>query len=288
MSSSPTGAGSKIATVALRIGQLYGVFVLILAFAQRYLIFPRPQYALQPSMRGGSVIRLGVDEVAIHFPAKKPDIPTFVYFHGNADQLGQGPVHLGQLLSDSYGFGVFAVEYPGYGLAGGSPSEASIIEAADKLLRHLVTPEVSGGLGVESRSLVMFGQSLGCAVAVEIALRGFGGRLVLLSPFESLKAMAVALYPFVAPVASIAPFLFLDKFDNAGKSSAVTIPTLVMHGTEDEIVPFEQGRSLAELIPSASFQPVAGAGHNDLFNRREVLHEIAAFASKLRPADSMP
>merc|ERR1711924_341572 len=195
--------------------------------------------------------------------ARRQGAPT-VFFHGNADQLGQGPAYLGHLLSDKYGLGFFAIEYPGYGVAGGSPSESNINLAAEALLQHLSSSSKDGGLGVDRESVVLFGQSIGCAVAVEMAVRGFGAGMVLVSPFESLAAMAVALYPFVAPVAKLTPWLLLDKFDNAGKGKHISIPTLVMHGTEDEIVPFQQGKHLANTIQSASFLPVLGSGHNDI------------------------
>merc|ERR1711998_743485 len=105
----------------------------------------------------------------------------------------------------------------------------SINEASVQLLTHLTR---AGGLGVSPERLVLVGQSIGCAVAVEMATRGFGRKLVLLSPFSSLQDAAAAVYPIVAPALNLLPFMLFDKFDNSAKAGALGIPTLIVHGTE--------------------------------------------------------
>ena len=90
------------------------------------------------------------DAIALHMPppaATATDMtPTVVYFHGNADQIGWGGAYVGKLLQEWMGFGVYAVEYPGYGYANqGSPSEQAIYESSERLLKHLVAPISEGG-----------------------------------------------------------------------------------------------------------------------------------------------
>lgn len=129
--------------------------------------------------------------------------------------------------------------------------------------------------------VALLGQSIGCAIAIEMAIRGFGSRLILVSPFSSLLDMAVALYPVVRPAARIAPFLLLDKFENVGKVARVYIPALVVHGTDDEIIPFQQGREVAERFPDAVLWPIQGGRHNDLLfgtHQAAVLCKIIPFA----------
>jgi len=199
---------------------------------------------------------------------------VLVYFHGNADQVGWGGACLGSYFQGQHGLGLYAVEYPGYGLARpGAPTERAIYEAADAMLSHL-----EEDLGVPRSQTVLFGQSVGCAVAVEMARRGFGGRLVLLAPFTSTASMARALYPFLAPALVLLPWLVRDSFDNRAKSASLDLPTLVVHGTEDTIVPSAMGQDLARRIPGARLLLVPGMDHNDAFEREEVMAAIASFA----------
>merc|ERR1739845_145191 len=124
---------------------------------------------------GGNIIRLhnpdGGDHVAVHFPAKEPTAPTLVYFHGNADQIGLGAAYIGRRFADKFNMGFYGVDYPGYGLSGGSPSEKSIAESSSQLLAHLCS---ANGLRVPQERIILMGQSIGCAVAIEMAVRGFG------------------------------------------------------------------------------------------------------------------
>merc|ERR1712066_398041 len=95
---------------------------------------------------------------------------------------------------------------------------------------------------------MLMGQSIGCAVAMEMSRRGFGSRLVLLSPFTSTAEISSRFYPFLIPVLSFLPWMVRDPFDNKAKAGDVAVPTLVIHGTEDEIVPFEMGETMAKMI----------------------------------------
>merc|ERR1712194_329057 len=108
------------------------------------------------------------------------------------------------------------------------------------------------------------------------------GKLVMLCPFTSITEISTTVYPFLSPALKALPFIVLDKFDNKAKAAELQLPTLVIHGTKDEIVPFSMGQELASLIPGAQFLPVPGMGHNDCFNRGEVLKEISAFARRGR------
>ena len=151
-------------------------------------------------------------------------------------------------------FGLSGIEYPGYGLAQpGSPTEESIYAAAQVMLDHLINE-----LKVDKSSLVMVGQSIGCGAAVEMARRGYGQKLLLLSPFTSLLALSQRIYPVFAPALKIFPFLLNDKFDNLAKAKQVSSETLVIHGDKDEIIPYDMGRELAAKIPGAIFQTAQG------------------------------
>ena len=92
-----------------------------------------------------------------------------------------GGAFLGPRFTDK-GLGFFCVEYPGYGLANGSVSEEAVLVASEALLQHLEVVK-----GVSRDSIILCGQSIGCAPAIELANRGYGSKLILISPFMSLK-----------------------------------------------------------------------------------------------------
>lgn len=257
----------------------YSILLLALVSMQRSLIFQRQERAADPTYTGGRLVRLpraGEDEaVALYFPAKEPQTVTLAYFHGNADQLGHGPASIGQDFQETHQLGFYGIEYPGYGEAAGSPNEQSIMSAADQLLRHLSALD---GLSVPQEQVVLFGQSIGCAVAVEMALRGFGNWVILLSPFSSLHSMAVSAYPFVKPALDLLPFVLLDKFDNLAKVGRVRQSSLVLHGTDDEIVPLAQGQEISRGLPNATFSVLQAAHHNDVWDPKyRVISKVSTF-----------
>ena len=204
-----------------------------------------------------------------------------------------GPAFIGAELGHRFGFGLFAIEYPGYGVCAledgqtknqeTGPSEAAVFEAAEALLTHFeagkvgrqtqrageddgegegegegegkVAPQVGGGQGHDrprrgGGATILVGQSIGCAVAVEMARRGFGERMVLISPFTCIADMASALFPFLKPALQVAPWLVRDKLDNAARVPELRrdLPVLILHGDQDEVVPVAQGRALAKLL----------------------------------------
>ncbi len=102
------------------------------------------------------------------------------------------------------------------------------------------------------------GRSLGSGVAVEIASRRPPRLLILVSPYTSLVDMGRSL------VGPLAPVLVPDRFDNLSKIAALTCPIVIVHGTRDEVVPFEMGRRLAAAGRNVRFIPLEGRTHNDL------------------------
>jgi alpha-beta hydrolase superfamily lysophospholipase len=237
---------------------------------QRSILFPAPRSPLQeppqrPGFRrltppGGPVVDV------LHLPAG-PGQPTMVHFHGNGEQLA-GQVELGEALHER-GLGFLAVEYPGYGTNPGTPSEEGLYRAAEVALAELR----ASGVGPEST--VLSSRSLGGGVAVEMAKRGHGARMVLLAPFTSIVDMANHAFP-VLP----ARLLVRDRFDNAAKALGISIPVLILHGDQDEVIPVEMGQRLGRLFPNATMETIPGARHNDLLERTwpALVDRVAAFA----------
>jgi uncharacterized protein len=213
--------------------------------SQTAMIFPAPPRGREPAYPDNLVRASGA--TFLYFEGKK----VVVYFHGNGEDLADSVPMISLLRS--LGMGVLAVEYPGYGVAAGSPSERSAYAAAESALLWLRSDRQVG-----PERIVLLGQSLGTAVASEMAKRGFGARLVLISPFTSVVEMARRMVPLFPTT------LVLHPFDTESKAPAIALPVLIIHGTQDEVVPFAMGERLARLFPHARFVPLPGGQHNDL------------------------
>jgi alpha-beta hydrolase superfamily lysophospholipase len=236
--------------VKRRLALAFAAFaVLALAVAggcsQTAMIFPAPAQGREPAYPE-NLVRTR-DATFLYFPGAK----VVAYFHGNGEDLADS-VPMVSLLR-SLGMGVLAVEYPGYGIAGGTPSEQGAYAAAQSALDWLRTES-----GVDAGRVVLLGQSLGSGVATEMAKRGLGTRMVLVSPFTSVADMARRLVPFF-PASWVR-----HRFDTQSKAEAIGLPVLIVHGTEDEVVPFAMGEQLARSFPRAQLVPIPGGQHNDL------------------------
>jgi pimeloyl-ACP methyl ester carboxylesterase len=206
--------------------------------------------------------------VALHFAAAD-GAPTVVHFHGNGEELGG--IESWAVALNRRGLGVLLVEYPGYGLArsSGPPSEAGCYQAAETALTHL-----RDRLGVPAGQTILCGHSLGTAVAAEMALRGHGARLVLLSPITSMVDEAHLHFPLLP-----ADLLLRHRFDTLSKATRIGVPTLIVHGGRDELAPVEGGQRLAKAFPAARLVIVPEADHMIIWPREEQLAScVEAFA----------
>ncbi len=191
-----------------------------------------------PLPSGGSLAALYLPN-----PAAKH---TLWFFHGNAEDLGDLEPFLHEM--HRRGFAVFAVDYPGYGLSSGTPSESSIYEATNVAARYL-----QDTLHVPLARTMVYGRSLGGGPAVELAAHERVAGLVLQSAFMSAYRTMTRWR-----------VLLFDKFENLRKLPRVSCPVLVMHGREDEVVNFAHGEALYDAAPvPKSHLWIDGAQHND-------------------------
>jgi len=181
---------------------------------------------------------------------------TWVWFHGNAGNISHRLDNLIE-LHRRLQHNILIFDYRGYGRSEGAPSESGLYLDGEAVIDYLRSRR-----DVDSGRLVLFGRSLGCAVAVEMAARREVYAVVLESPFTSVQEMAKRFYPFL-PGAGL---LVRTKFDSLSKINEVRVPVMVIHGDRDETAPFDMGRELFEAANGPKrFYTVEGAGHNDTY-----------------------
>lgn len=216
------------------------------------------------------VARDGVVVHALELRAP-PGARTVVHFHNNRETIASR-VDVARELR-ARGLGVLLVEYRGYGVSRGpEPSEEGLYLDAECALDMLARR------GAGPDRVVLWGTSLGTGVAAEMAQRGRGARLVLVTPYTSIPGLVTDAVRVLPPLS--ARVLVPDHFDTLAKCGAIHVPTLVIHGDADEIVPVWMGESVAGAIAGARFVRVEGAHHGDLFVRdhARLLGEIAALS----------
>jgi fermentation-respiration switch protein FrsA (DUF1100 family) len=244
---------------ALVIG-LYLVVTLSLFALQRKLIYPADPTRHSPSEAGLDIVREvtlktpdGEELVAWHAPAQ-PGRPTLLYFHGNGGTLLLRAERIRRFLGD--GLGVFMPAYRGYSGSTGSPSEVALIADARLAYDHLI------GQGLRPERIVVYGESLGSGVAVQLAASRQVAGVVLDAPFKSLLDVAQRHYSYVP----VRPFL-LDTFASDQYIAQVKAPVLIMHGTRDRVIPLDSGKALFEAASQPKEMVVLdGAGHSDIYS----------------------
>jgi len=178
---------------------------------------------------------------------------VLLWFHGNAENIGYG---LGQMKALAYiGTNILAVDYRGYGKSEGKPDEAGVYHDADAAYDYLINQR-----HFRPEDIVLYGHSLGGAVAVNLASRRPCGELIVQASFTNARAMARRM--FLNPLIE---YFVSSRFDSLEKIRDVHASILIVHGTADDVVPFAMGKELFAAAPEPkSFYAIEGAGHNDL------------------------
>jgi len=241
------------------------IIAVVFALQRKLVYFPSagPLPSAEEVLPGGRDVRLvTADSLYLagwHFEV--PDAPaTVVVFPGNGgNRLGRAP--LARALVDR-GLSVLLFDYRGYGDNPGKPSEEGL------------TMDARAALDLIDGPVIYFGESLGAAVAAELATYRAPAGLVLRSPFTSLAAVGSHHYPWL-PVR----MLLLDKFPVVERVSSLELPTVVVLGTADSVVPPAQSREVAAAARARLIE-VAGADHNDvaLLSGPEVVDAVVSLS----------
>lgn len=191
-------------------------------------------------------------ELISWFARPMEDHPTVLFFHGNAGAVNHRAYRFRELMA--HGYGVFVLGYPGYGGNAGEPSEPSFHEASQLAYDYLRAS------GVESEDIVIYGESIGSGVAVQLAARVDAKGLILEAPMSSAVDVARAHYPLL-----LASFFLKDRFQSVDHIDRIDMPLLVIHGDKDAIIPLRFGQELVDwALEPKTLAVIEGAGHNNL------------------------
>ncbi len=240
------------------------------------MYFPPPE-AASPAVfqaRGEQIIPIDVDGIgainAIYSPPPTQGAPVILFIHGNGSAAHQYIEYFDDFKS--WGTGFLAVEYPGYAANPGMPNEADNLKSAQAHYDYL------RAAGVEPSQIIIFGHSLGAALAVDVAKNNEAAGLVLGAPFLSMQAMGRKQMPWF-PMS----LLMKDKYRSDLRISQVDEPLLVLHGAADELIPHTQGKALYELHKGEKEFVLIKGGRHHFWNTEMPDHIKAFVLANARP-----
>ena len=170
----------------------------------------------------------------------KDKFKTIVFFHGNAGSLKNRTYKLNHFKDLDVNFLIIA--WRGFSGNSGKPNEMGLYEDARSAIAWLNTK------GIQDKNIILYGESLGTAIVVEVAQNKKYAGIILESPFTSMINMGKKYYPFF-PVS----FLLKDKFESYKKINKISVPVLVIHSKVDKIVPYAMGKKMYELANQPKF-----------------------------------
>lgn len=240
---------------------------------ERELVYPFDATRVDPGHMGlalrEEIFESGGERLVLWVGEAAPGKPVILYFHGNAGNLAARAGRFRRFADR--GYGLVALAYRGSSGSGGSPSEKKLAYDAGRLLQRI---------GAYSQApVVIYGESLGSGVALA-AIERAGVQpagLVLEAPFTSVRAVAMAVDPQLGPLVG----RMKSEWNSVRKIRGLQAPLLVIHGTDDDLIPIEMGRRLYAAAPSKQkqFLAVKGGHHTDLW-RSDVLPALWRFIDR--------
>ena len=151
----------------------------------------------------------------------------------------------------------------------GKPSELGLYKDANSAVKWLNTK------GIGDKNIILYGESLGTGVAVEIASKNNFNSIILESPFTSIENSAKIYYPYL-PV----KFLLKDRYDSISKIGMINTPILIMHGEKDDVIPISMGKELFEKANSPKHSYFTSEDDHMMEFNPSLLNEIKSFILK--------
>ena len=245
---------------------LYGALVFLLIIAIPFYIFQR-DLLYHPQPGAIRIAEWGADIPSIHLktsdglslqswysPAKQSTLPTLLYFQGNAGHIGYRVKRLLPYLKA--GYGILLLGYRAYNGNQGQASEQGFYRDARAALHFLKQQDVP------SHCIVLFGESLGTGIAVQMATEYSVGAVVLQSPYTSMVEVGKKHYPFL-PIR----WMLKDRYDSINKMSHIHVPVFIFHGAKDRLIPVEMGYKVYQAaLPPKQMKIYDHAEHSGLPN----------------------
>jgi fermentation-respiration switch protein FrsA (DUF1100 family) len=242
---------------------IYVAFAGGLFLAQRDMMY-FPNYS-KPMLKDTGII--GLEEFTVKtedgltlfswYKAPASGKPVILWFHGNASNVGWSAARLKPFVAA--GYGVLIAEYRGYSTNPGKASEKGFYQDGRAFMNWLKAR------GISENNIILYGESIGSGVAVQLATEYPQiNTLILEAPFTNTIALAKNRY-FFLPV----NLMLKDRYDNLSKISSIKAPLIVLHGTDDSVVPYAMGKKLFDAAPEPKTMiTLEGGNHNDLIDYR--------------------
>ena len=251
----------------------YLVLLVFIYFYQRNLLYHPSENNYQ-----NDKIQFSYDEIFIKVDEKiklkswminknLKKFKTLVFFHGNAGELSNRIYKLNEL--NKLDINILLISWRGFSGNQGFPTEENLYKDAKAVIKWLNSKEV------ESNKIILYGESLGTGVVVEIGKKNIFNSIILESPFTSMENAAKIYYPYL-PV----KLLLKDKYNSISKIQKITTPILIMHGEKDNIVPFSMGKELFEKANNPKYSYFTSDDDHMMEFNDQILKNIKNFIEK--------
>jgi len=213
------------------------------------------------------------DNVRLHswfIPNDKRPAYTVIFCHGNAGNISHRLEKIALLYK--LGLDIFIFDYRGYGKSEGTPSESGLYKDVDAAYKYLTEKR-----RIPKDNILLYGESIGGAVAINLAAKSDVRALITEEAFTSTKDMTKIYYPFMPH------FIMSSKLDSVSKIKNIKSPKLIIHSIDDEIVPFRLGEKLFNAAgPPKRFLKIRGS-HNTCFldSEEEFMEGVRSFLTEI-------
>ena len=225
----------------------------------RLIYFPQSGIDITPQQHGMKYEDIWLnttDGVRLNgwfMPNKRPSDLTVLMLHGNAGNISHR--FMKYTIFHELGLDIFALDYRGYGNSEGEPDEAGLYLDARAAYRYLVDQR-----GIDPQKLLVYGESLGTAVAVDLLTEVAAAGLILEAGFTSATDVGQEMYPFL-PM----HWLMQSRFDTLNKINRINAPLMILHSHEDEFFSMQHAQKLLTAAPAPKQLAELHGGHNDAF-----------------------
>ena len=193
---------------------------------------------------------------------------TLVVFHGNAGHLSNRIYKLNELYK--LNINILLISWRGFSGNKGSPTEQNLYKDAEAAIKWLNEKNIN------NNQIILYGESLGSGVAVELGKKNNFNSIILESPFTSIENSAKIYYPYL-PVR----LLLKDRFDSIGKIKKINTPILIMHGEKDDVVPISMGKELFEKANSPKHSYFTSEDDHMMEFNQNLVNKIELFLKSL-------